>query len=225
MKQLLLLITGLIICQTMAFSQPSLLSGEIRKPRQNSFYSRTHFTNDRLPPDLGEKPRAGGKPTPRQKFIKNSNNSIVNNIDNPNGTLVVDADIAEADLASLAQDPSKIIFKEDYAEIGFLKDNTVYRIPIFNETKLNLEDKLVINECNLTIRNCVTTRHEIPASATLTHKIADDYCHLLAYKSISNLFPVPYYQSRLNLSCVFLLEKLKDFYCHIHRSQYENMSD
>ncbi len=203
----------LIFHQLYALGQPGLFSREIRTPRPNSFYSAEHYKHDRAKIYNDQK---NSLPTSLPLIpanSQNSNNQIATNLENPDGTLVVDSSISLDDLEHLLHDPSKISFKrKDFVEIAFTKDKVTYTIPLVNETRLDLSESIVINEYMDAIENCIEIKKVVPGSAKLSN---DNFanCSFLAFRSSS--FTQQYYSQRLNLSCVFIFSNNINYLAYV----------
>jgi hypothetical protein len=143
---------------------------------------------------------------PARKDIKNSANKIIEHIENPKGTVVLDADGNLDDLKAMITTPEKLMLKEDFVNFPFTTaDGTTYRIPVVNKSShFKLNQELVIDDLKLFITECEIKKNEVPLQISIEHSTIFDCCEFLGYKSISGLFEGPYYQRRLNLSCVFI---------------------
>lgn len=225
MNRILCLVTSLVLLQTISFGQSPILDGHIRVPSTNSFYSKGRYVNDILPPQ-GAKKRVNGKLTKvYPKDYKNTTTSIIENIENPSGTLVVDGNVDAEDFQALMEDPSKITFSENHAEIPLARKGTIYRISVTNEsTHHSLSDPLVLNDFNLFITDCQHSTSEVPGAVVLRHNDIINSCQFLAFKSRTNLYR-PYFQFRLNLSCVFLPEYIKFLCFDAKDTAQENPAD
>src|SRR4051812_39716896 len=83
------------------FGQTSLFSGKIRQSRSNSFYSYDHYKNDYNLPEKSGKNIKSKNPIHFSKNFNNSTNSIVENLENPPKTIVLDGNKELAELKDL----------------------------------------------------------------------------------------------------------------------------
>ncbi|MCW3091049.1 MAG: hypothetical protein JWP81_2118 [Ferruginibacter sp.] len=205
----------LIVCLLHLVDEAQVLTGKIRKPRSNSFYSEAHYKNDYLP---GRAISPGTNGAPRRavwRNEKNSPNKVIDNLENPPGTLVLDGASELDDLKALINHPDEVLIKGRINNIPYKNGETIYRIPVTSSTSHHsLYDPPVLKEFNAFIDNCVLVKKEVPASVRLSHNNDLQACEFLSFKSISNLYSEPYFQRRLNLSCVFLNRFSKDYYCY-----------
>lgn len=189
MNKSILLLCLLCLCQLQPFGQDILLTRP-GTSTTTSFYSRLQQQTDAL----------------TQKNIKNPVNKIVERIENPRGTVVLDADGSLDDLKAMINTPEKVLIKENYINLPHTTaEGVTYRIPVVSHsTHHSLTQQLVVDDLQLFIRECSVRKRIIPQYVTLKHSTVFDYCEFLGYKSLSGLFEGPYYQRRLNLSCVFI---------------------
>jgi hypothetical protein len=135
---------------------------------------------------------------------KNTPNKIASDLNNPEGTVVLEgqADISIA--KEMLENPEQIVLKANSIEVPFKKGQVVYWTNVENVSKHHsLSDPVVLKDLNDFIEKCSVEMNEVPARVTIEH---DDYiscCQFMGYSSSSDLFSEPFYEARLNIGCVF----------------------
>jgi hypothetical protein len=134
---------------------------------------------------------------------KNPTTKIVDNLNNPEGTLVLNGSVKADRVRQGLEDFENIRFAESYVELPFQKGSATYRVPASNSSRHNpFTNDEVVSELRLYIKKCVDQTGEVPASVLLQHDYRIKSCQFLSFTSVSHLYAAPYHQARLNLACV-----------------------
>ena len=181
-----------VLCLSQIAGQGQGVTNKIKKQLPTSTYSITHFTHD-----------IKGAPD-----VKNPQNKIIDRLENPPGTLVLDGTAEQRINKELIDDPGKIIFGENFVEIHYKINETAYRIPVTNISKhIDLNRPEVLEGLKKYNDLCFEKTKQVPESITLEHDDIINCCQFFSFSSMSNIYLRPYFQlpiSRLNLGNVLI---------------------
>jgi hypothetical protein len=176
------------LCMVFDISFGQAARGKLGFQRPSSFYSDKSFSYDlKSLPDN-----------------KNPPNKIAGDLKNPEGTVVLEgqADINTA--KEILENPEQIVFKENYIEVPFKKQQVVYRVSVGNISKHHsLKDPAVLDDLDNFIEQCSFETGEVPVLVTIEHDDLISCCRFMGYSSSSSLLSEPFYEARLNIGCVF----------------------
>jgi len=158
-------------------------TNKIDKQSDNSFYNKALQVRDALLfPDR-----------------KNGPSKIVDHLDNPSGTVVLDGKMPAEKAQESIRNYQQVVFNADYAEIPVQRGNSIYRIPVFKESPHYTLDKPdILSQLESYIQTCQTETGEVPYSILFRHSDEFNRCAFFSYLSISQRFQRPFHAGRLN---------------------------
>jgi hypothetical protein len=203
-----------------AFSQTTLGQGVAkgklnRTPSATGLYSKAHYDKDIQPVVRQQRPN-GRSVLVVVNNQKNSPNKIVDNMSNPEGTIVVNGNSKLEDIEYQVKHPTETIADGKYLNYPYKKGTTVYRTAVVNESQHHsLAEQGVLDDLKLFMGDCQRKFSEVPALVTIEHKQLENSCFFMGYRSLSGLYKNPYHEWRLNMACVFIKLNSKEIFCYI----------
>lgn len=184
-KQFLLPFLAVFLFASWSFAQNGSTEKIGRQP-VNANYAPEHQTHD-------------------SKFKEDKNNStskIIDNLNNPEETVVVDGMGPLEQAKNALENYQAILLTPDYAEIPFKKGTTTYRIPVINNSPhYKLDHPFIQGHYPALVSQCVTATGHVPHSIQLKHELGDQCCAFFYYLSA-----IPQgrslYIGKLNAGCV-----------------------